>query len=134
MDDKTLHAGPISVTFDGTLNGYQHNATATAVYPGRSSFWGLIYVSLQGASEAGEFAGKVAKLLRDDGAQPMTPHTWLPADKREKMILEMGDELWYIAAKCNELGVTMEECARRNLVKLASRQVRGTLGGSGDDR
>jgi NTP pyrophosphatase (non-canonical NTP hydrolase) len=134
MDDKTLHATPISVTFDGTLNGYQHAATSTAKYPGQGTFWGLIYTSLQGASEAGEFAGKVGKLLRDDGALPGTHHTEFAAEKREKMILEMGDELWYIAAKCNELGVTLEECASLNLKKLASRQERGTLGGSGDDR
>lgn len=134
MDDKTLHTAPISVTFDGTLNGYQYAATSTAVYPGQGTFWGMLYVSLQGASEAGEFAGKVAKLQRDDGAHPSMHPMELPQDKRNALILELGDELWYVAARCNELGITLEECARANLIKLKKRYERGTLGGSGDNR
>jgi NTP pyrophosphatase (non-canonical NTP hydrolase) len=134
MHEQTLHTGPINVEFDGTLNGYQYASTSTAVYPGRGSFWGLIYASLQGAAEAGEFAGKTAKLLRDDGAMPYTLQSELNPAKRELMIKEIGDELWYIAAKCNELGVTLENVARQNLVKLADRQARGKLRGSGDER
>lgn len=134
MHDQTLHKGPVEINFDGSLNGYQYAATATAVYPGQGTFWGMLYVSLQGSSEAGEFAGKIAKLQRDDGAMPGTHHREFPEDKRNALILELGDELWYVAARCNELGITLEECARANLIKLKKRYERGTLGGSGDNR
>lgn len=134
-DPKPLHNRDIRADlFDGTLNSYQKAATGTAIYPGQGTFWGLCYVSLKGAGEAGEFSEKVGKLLRDDGMQHDSRCADIPADKRANLILEIGDDLWYVAAKCNELGVTLEECARANLDKLLSRQKRGTLSGSGDNR
>lgn len=136
LTSKDLHKAPIKgELFDGTLNGYQKAATGTAIYPGQNTFWGLTYVSLKGAGEAGEFAEKVGKLMRDYGAKP----DWLVSDltkgTRDALILEIGDQLWYLAAKCNELGVSLEEAASLNIAKLQSRrQQRGTLGGSGDNR
>jgi NTP pyrophosphatase (non-canonical NTP hydrolase) len=50
------------------------------------------------------------------------------------LILEIGDQLWYLAAKCQELGITLGEAAIRNLQKLSDRSERGALQGSGDDR
>jgi NTP pyrophosphatase (non-canonical NTP hydrolase) len=130
-----LHNGPIEAEqFDGTLNNYQHHATSTAVYPGQGCFWGLCYVSLKGSGEAGEFNEKVGKLLRDDGLKHDSTPIDIPVEKRDALILEIGDELWYVAAKCNELGITLEQAARANLEKLASRQERGKLAGSGDFR
>lgn len=130
-----LHEGNIRAdAFDGTLNGYQRAATSTAIYPGKGTFWGLVYVSLKGSGEAGEFNEKVGKLLRDDGLQHYSTVENIPTEKLDNMLLEIGDELWYIATKCNELGTTLEEVARRNIEKLVSRQKRGTLGGSGDNR
>ena len=130
-----MHNGPIRASlFDGTLNGYQQAAQSTAVYPGKGSFWGLTYVNQKCCGEAGEFSEKVGKLMRDDGATPNTQAHEIPPDKRDALILEIGDELWYIAAKCTELGISLEEAARRNIAKLKSRQERGTLTGSGDNR
>lgn len=116
------------------LNAYQDAASGTAAYPGKGTFWGLIYVSLQAASEAGEFAGKTAKLLRDDQMLHYEPTHYIPRVKRDAMIKEIGDQLWYISAQCRELGITLEECAQINLNKLADRRARGTIHGSGDDR
>jgi NTP pyrophosphatase (non-canonical NTP hydrolase) len=78
-------------------------------------------------SEAGEVAGKVKKVLRDDKGQ------FLP-EKRQEIAKEIGDVLWYIAALCTDLNVDMEAVAQGNLDKLNSRLARGVLGGSGDNR
>ena len=42
--------------------------------------------------------------------------------------------LWYIAALCRDLDIDMAEVALKNLAKLKSRQERGTIKGSGDNR
>ena len=42
--------------------------------------------------------------------------------------------LWYVAQLASELGLDLDEIASENLEKLFSRQRRGVLSGSGDDR
>lgn len=106
---------------------YQGSAAETAIYPGKKEWAGLAYTSLGMAGEAGEFAGKVKKIARDDNGV-------LSEEKREALIGELGDVLWYVAACAEELGVLLADVAQRNLDKLASRQERGVLGGSGDNR
>ena len=96
---------------------YQARASATAIYEDK------IYPILGLAEEAGEVAGKVAKSLRDK----------TPLDE-DVLIKEMGDVLWMLAAIATDHGITLAEIAQRNLDKLASRQARGKLSGSGDDR
>lgn len=130
-------------TANPTLNIYQTIALKSAIYPGRGTPIGLMYVALKGAGEAGEFAEHVGKALRDDNlldmdeldeefiglsVSPLTP------ERRDKLIKEIGDQLWYLAAKCQELGITLGDAAHINLQKLASRTARGKLQGSGDDR
>ena len=102
-----------------TLNGYQQQAAATAIYPKPRA---IEYLALGMCSEAGEVAGKVKKAIRDGG------------DFTEALIDETGDVLWYVSEMARQLGVTLEELASRNLNKLQSRQSRGVLGGSGDVR
>jgi NTP pyrophosphatase (non-canonical NTP hydrolase) len=104
------------------FNNYQGHAHATAIYPGKHTDTGLAYVALGLAGEAGEFAEKVKKKLRDG--------TWSPVLAAK----ELGDVLWYIAAACDELDVSMDYIAQQNLEKLAARKENGTLQGSGDTR
>lgn len=107
------------------LSEYQEQTKDTAIYPGQNEFWGLLYCSLGLASEAGEVAGKVKKMMRDgDPAREL----------RNKVIEELGDTLWYAARVADELSINLEVVAHENLAKLQSRKQRGTLGGSGDDR
>ena len=50
------------------------------------------------------------------------------------MIKELGDVLWFVAIMADELGVSLEQVAQQNIDKLYSRQRRGALKGSGDER
>lgn len=107
------------------LNEYQKLTKDTAIYIGQDEFWGLLYCSLGLASEAGEVAGKVKKMMRDGD----------DVDKlRNKAIEELGDTLWYAARVADELNISLDTVAKENLAKLKDRKERGVLGGSGDDR
>jgi NTP pyrophosphatase (non-canonical NTP hydrolase) len=47
---------------------------------------------------------------------------------------ELGDVLWYVAQVATELGLDLDAIAEGNIEKLLSRQRRGVLSGSGDNR
>lgn len=111
-----------------TLEEYARGARATAAYPAAAT---LLYPVLKLAGEAGEVAEKVGKWMRDDG---WTPGTAIDDGRRVALAQELGDVLWYVAAVAHDLGVPLEEVARRNLDKLADRAARGVIGGSGDAR
>jgi NTP pyrophosphatase (non-canonical NTP hydrolase) len=131
-----------------TLNQYQEQAAKTAIYPNRTIaidriqvnekeryyvgshlaiYLGLQYPILGLANEAGEAAGVLKKIARDDNYV-------VTDDKKAKLTKELGDVLWYLSESCTVLGVTLEDLARANLEKLADRQERGVLTGSGDNR
>tara|TARA_Y100000034_G_C6528053_1_gene227488 strand:- start:156 stop:485 length:330 start_codon:yes stop_codon:yes gene_type:complete len=104
---------------------YQTESRKTAIYPGCGD--NLHYPTLGLCGEAGEVAEKVKKLIRDKAGV-------IDDDFREDMKKETGDVLWYVSALCYELGIDMDEVARMNIDKLQSRQDRGVLQGSGDNR
>lgn len=106
------------------MNEYQEEASKTAIYPKPI---GLAYVALGLAGEAGEIANKVKKVYRDNGGK-LLPET------RYDLADELGDVLWYVAAVASELDYDLETIADKNLQKLQSRQERGMLRGSGDER
>lgn len=109
-----------------TLNKYQDKALKTAMYD-REGNTPIIYTALGLASEAGEVAGKIKKVIRDN-------HGVFSAENKREIAKELGDVAWYLAALARELGYDLEIVGRDNLQKLASRQERGVLGGSGDNR
>lgn len=106
------------------LNEYQLQAVKTAIY-GQGSKVNYPILGLVG--EAGELANKYKKVLRDDNGI-------LRSDKRDALISELGDVLWYCAALANDLGTNLNDIAQANLNKLQSRQSRGVISGSGDTR
>ena len=107
------------------ISQYQELSRRTATYPGAGD--NIVYPTLGLAGEAGEVAEKVKKLLRDDGGV-------LSEERRAALAAELGDVLWYVAQVATEAGLDLEEVAQGNLDKLLSRQQRGVLSGSGDQR
>ncbi len=101
------------------MDDYQNKAIATAIY---NSEHAVLYPALGLAAEAGEVANKVKKILRDGDFD------------RKAIADEIGDCLWYIAALCRDLNVSMNDVAKTNLHKLQDRQKRGVISGSGDNR
>ena len=103
---------------------YQRFSRRTAEYPREA--W-LTYPALGLAGEAGEVAEHAKKAIRDDAGV-------VTDERRSAMAKELGDVLWYVSQLASELGLELEQIARDNLEKLFSRQRRGVLSGSGDER
>ena len=106
------------------LSEYQRRSRRTAEYP--RTDW-LAYSALGLAGEAGEVAEHAKKAIRDDAGT-------VSEERREAMAKELGDVLWYVAQLASELELDLNVIAETNLEKLLSRQRRGVLSGSGDDR
>ena len=108
-----------------TFSEYQRRTADTAIYPdvGRNP----IYPTLGLAGEAGEVCEKVKKVLRDSDGQ-------FSAEAVGAIQKELGDVLWYASRLAAELGLDLGQVAEENLSKLASRQQRDHLSGSGDNR
>lgn len=100
------------------LNEYQELAFKTALETAKNP----AYMISNLTSEAGEVAGKYAKWIRDGVLD------------EEGMQKEAGDVLWQIAGLSTVMGWSLADIASKNLQKLADRQSRLTISGSGDER
>lgn len=105
--------------FEDDFDWFQNECMKTAIYPKQQ---GLSYTALGLASEAGEYAGKIKKGLRDGEFNDQAAAS------------ELGDVLWYVATAAQELGYDLSEIAHEVIRKLRDRQERGVLKGSGDNR
>lgn len=105
-------------------NDYQKNTINTAIYPGSGTGDNreLVYLALGLASESGEVAGKIKKLIRDGLFEPI------------QIAYELGDVLWYVARLGSSLGYDLETLMKWNYKKLNKRQANNTIKGDGDDR
>ena len=103
---------------------YQQEAMKNKVYGYGDK---ITYPTLGLVNEAGEVAGKVKKVLRDDNGV-YTPESRLAIAK------ELGDSLWYIAATAEDIGYSLDTIAQLNIEKLTDRRNRGVIQGSGDNR
>ncbi len=106
------------------FNEYQKEAYKTLIHKDRDN---LAYFALGVAGESGEVADKIKKIFRDKGGVMST-------DDKKDVAKEMGDVLWYLSQLTQYIGMDFAEIAQMNLDKLKSRQERGTLAGSGDNR
>jgi len=114
-------------TFDNrvTMNEYQIHSMQTS-----KCDYGMpkvAYMALGLAGEAGEVAEKVKKLFRDDDGN-------ITEERKQAIILELGDCLWYLSAVAWALGTPLADVAMANRNKLISRKERGVTKGDGDCR
>lgn len=90
--------------------------------------------------EVGEFASKVAKLIRKEKCCVDSNHynrlqknsDWSLTE--EELKKEAGDILWQLSGLCSVMGWSLEDIAQENLDKLADRQKRNVIVGEGDNR
>lgn len=108
-----------------TFEEYQNESQKTARYPVVGA--PFVYPTLGLVGEAGEVAEKVKKIMRDNGG--------IADDARkEEIVKEMGDVLWYLAQLATTLGISLENVAKNNIEKLRSRLERNAIHGDGDNR
>jgi len=107
------------------FNEYQKQAWKTAMYPNKGN--NIIYPTLGLGGESGEVLEKIKKIMRDNNMN-------ISNEKKEELMKEIGDVLWYIAALTTELKLNLNEIAEKNISKLNSRKERDVLHGEGDNR
>jgi NTP pyrophosphatase (non-canonical NTP hydrolase) len=107
------------------LNDYQRAALRTAAP--KSKHNELFHLLLGLVGETGEIAEKAKKIVRDRDSDFSQ---WDAEDLKK----ELGDSLWYIAVIADYFDIPLDDVAQLNIAKLADRQRRGVIGGSGDGR
>ena len=110
-----------------TFYHYDQAASATDItFPHSNS---LFYLALGANGECGEISDHIKKSIRDDGLfSVVTPK------RRELILKEIGDTMWYLNKMARVLGSSLAEVAQMNIDKLRSRATRNKLRGSGDER
>ena len=108
------------------FNDYQKQALTT-VLSTNDYFKDTLHWVLGLNGESGEVAEKVKKIIRDKNGE-------ISEEDKIELGKELGDVLWYIAVFANQLGLSLDDIAADNLKKLADRQKRNVLKGSGDNR
>lgn len=107
------------------FNEYQEKAKKTALYPDIGARF--VYPALGLANEAGEVAGKIKKVFRDNNGV-------VDDDRLHKIKEELGDVLWYLSQLATDLHLSLDDIANDNIAKLASRMERNKIQGDGDER
>ena len=106
------------------VNDYLEATNETAIYPqaGTGADLELYYLALGLTSEAGEVAGKIKKLIRDNKYD------------QGAIAYELGDVFWYLVRLCNAIGYKPSEVMEININKLLKRKASDTIKGDGDVR
>lgn len=119
------------------LNEYQKRAMETCMESSKN----FSYMTYGLMAEVGEIADKVAKWKRKGIARIdsdclvfNTSDEAEAADRKKELMSEVGDCLWFVSCLCEVCGFTLQDVADMNLDKLHSRQERGVIDGSGDNR
>ena len=119
-----------------TLNEYQMRAMTTCLPTSANP----LYMLFEIGEEYGELLGKFSKYIRKNKIK-FDNNELLSAmneeefkEWRELVFKELGDIIWGVAGICEVLGTNLETIAEMNNEKLSSRQDRGKIDGSGDNR
>ena len=113
-----------------TLEEYQKQAMTTCM----ASSENFSYMFLNLVGEVGEFASKIAKAIRKEENCIDYNDLGVTVTNNEELQKEAGDILWQLSGLCTVMGWNLEDIAQQNLDKLASRQQRNVIDGSGDNR
>jgi NTP pyrophosphatase (non-canonical NTP hydrolase) len=103
-----------------TFNEYQDAVWDLALPQCRDTTYAAL-----GLGEAGEVQGKIKKVLRGDKSWP---------EQIEAIKSELGDLQYYIALTAATLGLSLQDIADSNILKLRDRRQRGVIQGDGDTR
>lgn len=98
---------------------------------------GFVHLVHKIAGEAGELSEHWGKAIRDDEETYqgfVNGKLVLTKERRDHLLKELGDVLWYVAMIARELGSSLIEVAMLNIAKLADRRKRNVIQGSGDNR
>ena len=71
----------------------------------------LKYMALGLGGEVGEVQNEIKKLERDD-------NNILTSERKEKIIKEIGDTMWYLTGLCKKIDCSLEEVLNKNIEKL----------------
>ena len=72
----------------------------------------LKYMAIGLGGEVGEVLNEIKKLERDD-------NNILTDSRKKKIILELGDIIWYLTGICNRIGCDLDEVISENINKLS---------------
>jgi len=92
------------------INRYQSFQQKTEV----KSDFDIKYMAIGLAGEVGEVLNEIKKLERDD-------HNILTTSRKEKLLAEMGDVMWYLAGLSNKCGFTLNDIILNNMEKLSKK-------------
>lgn len=107
------------------LNEYQNLARQTASPKDKKNELFNLLLGISG--EASEIAEKTRKIIRDHDSD------FSKLDTKD-LTKELGDVLWHVAILADYFDIELDTVGTANIEKLASRQQRGVLNGSGDNR
>lgn len=112
------------------FNEYQKQAKSTDVFDKKPTTLNepAFVAKLLGLNgETGEVSEKFKKIIRDKNGI-------ISEEDKIEIKKELGDVLWYIALISDYMDISLEDVAKTNIEKLASRKNRNQLHGSGDNR
>ena len=76
-----------------------------------------VYAAFGLAGETGEVMEEIKKSIRE------TDGSFIPENRRQKLLFELGDVLFYISMLAEALGFTLEQVALANVTKLTARNL-----------
>jgi NTP pyrophosphatase (non-canonical NTP hydrolase) len=121
FEDYKNEIEDVPITFDS----YQCGTAWTASYP--PSMPTDVYLAMGVAGETGELVEVVKKLHRNNNGV-------ITDEIRDKLVKEAGDVLYYLSALMLAHGVSMEDVAKTNQLKLVDRWKRNVVCSEGDNR
>ena len=127
-------AAALNAAYSTTIEEISERMTGTSVYPGKGTMTGLAYVGLKLNGEAGEFAEKLGKVVRDTAITFDDRCSSIMPDRRDGMLAELGDVIWYVNEAARALGSTLRDVMMSNVRKVEDRRARNMTNGNGDNR